>query len=158
MHISLIGWLDRMLSTKTIAEAIAAGTEASGMFVPAGQEPPLPEVISDIWHGKNIRKLRSQYLDFFTNPNNIVIGLTADGFLAFPSSGQKEKSNNDDDKGKSVWPFTVTLFNLPPYVRTKLGASIPIGFTPMNHMHDIQQFLVPMVDELRYLFEVGAKG
>lgn len=54
-----------------------------------------------------------------------------------------------------MWPLTVTIANLPPWLRSKLGASAPLGLTPMNNFHNLQAFFEPMLDELVVLWEDG---
>jgi hypothetical protein len=106
--------------------------------------------IADIWDGDAMEALKSQHPDFFSNPDNLLLALTADGFLAWGK--QASQSTKEKGKGKSIWPITLTLFNLPPDIRTKLGASMPLGFTPLQHMQDIQPFLEPLMDELNLLW------
>lgn len=103
-----------------------------------------------MWDGEAIAKLQQKYPDFFSDPNNLVLTLTADGFLAFGKRGAKVDKKKEN--GKSIWHITMTINNLPPDIRTKLGASAPLGFTPMAHFQDIQPFLEPMMNELLLLW------
>lgn len=124
------------------------------------------EWITDIWDGEVIDTLKRRHPDFFGNSDNLVLFLTADGFLPFGKPGAKQKGKKKknvtaDDvydtkkKGKGTWPLTVTIANLPPWLRAKLGASAPLGITPMNNMHTIEPFLEPLIDELMVLWEDG---
>jgi hypothetical protein len=107
-------------------------------------------LLTDIWDGDVIAQLKERYPDFFTNPNHLALSLAADGFLVW--NKKAGKTDKETEKSKSTWPINVTINNLPPEVRSKLGATAPLGFTPMAHMHDIQPFLEPLVDELLLLW------
>lgn len=97
--------------------------------------------------------LRSKYADFFRKPQNICLGLTADGFLAWGKKAGKTKKADGEKSGKSIWPLNITMYNLPPYLRTKLGATVPLGICPMKDFCDIQPFLEPLIDELLMLWD-----
>ncbi|XP_041009350.1 uncharacterized protein LOC121253397 [Juglans microcarpa x Juglans regia] len=82
-----------------------------------------------------------------TNPRNVSIGLASDGFNPF----------NNMSKPYSIWPVLLVPYNLPPwsYMKdpyTMLSLLIPDPKAPGN---DIDVFLLPLINELRELWEEG---
>lgn len=159
-YFSLVAWLQNLLQTKAVHDAIMGyGGRLMSLSVASADDGPgdnptqdLVEdaTLADWWDGSECDELRRRHPDFFSNSNNLLLNLTADGFLVHGKT--PGKVDKDKEKGKSIWPITVSISNLPPQIRNKLGASAPLGITPMSHFHDIQPFLEPIVDELLLLW------
>ncbi len=70
------------------------------------------------------------------------LGLAVDGFCNF-------------GKRYSVWPLTLTMYNMPPWMRNKIGATTLVGLIPGPSSKNLQSYMQPMVDELLYLWHCG---
>lgn len=150
-YFSLIERLKAMLGTETVADTFAAyGKEQMEQLNNAtSSNAHRPDLLVDIFDGELVSTLKQRHPNFFNDSNNILLGLTADGFLAFGKGYQPTAQG----KGNSMWPLTVTFYNLPPWMRTKLGAAAVVGLTPLNNFHHLQPFLAPLIDELLALWE-----
>ncbi|KAF5446854.1 hypothetical protein F2P56_032452 [Juglans regia] len=87
------------------------------------------------------------YPTFASNSRNVRIGLASDGFNPF----------NNIAKPYSIWPMILVPYNLPPWLCMKdpyliLSLLIPGPKAPGN---DIDVYLRPLIDELKYLWEDG---
>ncbi|XP_042979992.1 uncharacterized protein LOC122310182 [Carya illinoinensis] len=88
-----------------------------------------------------------QYPQFASDPRNVRIGLASDGFNPF----------NNIAKPYSIWPVILVAYNLPPWLCMKdpylmLSLLIPGPKAPGN---DIDVYLRPLIEELKFLWEVG---
>nr|XP_017219141.1 PREDICTED: uncharacterized protein LOC108196387 isoform X2 [Daucus carota subsp. sativus] len=86
---------------------------------------------------------------FSSEVRNVRLGLSADGFQPFGSSGKQYSS----------WPIIVTPYNLPPWMCSKeeymfLSILVP---GPRNPKQKIDVFLQPLISELKMLWEVGVE-
>lgn len=154
-YFSLIEWLRQMFKCPSFVAALDEYGGQRMASLAAGNSSDAPEVLADIWDGDVVRTLRDLYPDFFANPRNLLLNVTADGFLAFGKTTGKASTRSgqqQEPKGKSLTPITVWCVNLPPSIRSKLGASAQVGFTPLAHYKDIQPFLEPLCDELLLLW------
>ncbi|CAH9132283.1 unnamed protein product [Cuscuta epithymum] len=97
--------------------------------------------------GKEWKEFDENYPDFDSEPQNVRLGLSTDGFNPF---GNMSLSY-------SMWPVVVVVYNLPPWLCTKdpyklLTLLIP---GPSSHGKDIDVFLRPLIDELKELWSEG---
>ncbi|XP_039118852.1 uncharacterized protein LOC120254942 [Dioscorea cayenensis subsp. rotundata] len=86
---------------------------------------------------------------FASEPRNIRLGLSADGFSPHSQYGQ----------AYSCWPVIATPYNLPPGMCMKnpymfLSLICP---GPKNPKKNIDVFLQPLIEELEHLWEVGVE-
>ncbi|XP_050215350.1 uncharacterized protein LOC126666401 [Mercurialis annua] len=89
------------------------------------------------------------YPNFSSDPRNIRLGLSTDGFNPF---GNLSTSY-------SIWPVIVVPYNLPPWMSMKsdflmLSLLIPGDKAPGNN---IDIYLEPLIEELEELWEVGVE-
>jgi Transposase family tnp2 len=74
---------------------------------------------------------------FFSQPTDIAIGLSTDGFGLFKHRKQ------------TCWPIIVFLYNFPPEIRVQLANIYSLGLIPgPTAPKDFDSFLVPVVEEL----------
>ncbi|XP_042969067.1 uncharacterized protein LOC122301749 [Carya illinoinensis] len=90
----------------------------------------------------------TQHDDFASDPRNVRLGLSADGFNPF---GNMSISY-------STWPVMLVPYNLPPWMCMKrssfmLSLIIP---GPSSPSMNIDVYLEPLISELKELWEVGA--
>jgi len=77
---------------------------------------------------------------FFSNPRDIALGLSTDGFAPFKKRKQ------------TTWPIILFNYNLPPDVWIHMGNIIDLGTIPgPKKPKDANSFLFPAVQELSQL-------
>ena len=77
------------------------------------------------------------------DPRNIGLHLCTDGFQI-----TKRKDS------PSIWPISMNLLNLPPWLRYKAAMTFMVSLLP-KEITSIDACLQPLIDELRYLYYVG---
>ncbi|XP_040361753.1 uncharacterized protein LOC121049185 [Rosa chinensis] len=89
------------------------------------------------------------YPDFAQDPRNVRLGLATDGFNPF---GNMSLSY-------SMWPVVVVPYNLPPWMCMKKAFSMLTLLIPgpISPGRDIDVYLRPLIDELKELWDHGAK-
>ena len=106
-----------------------------------------PDEITDIYDGFAYQDAMADRV-FGGDGRNVMLGVATDGVQPF----------RDDDQ-YSVWPLVVTPYNLPPHLRYRLGVTTVLGIIwgkrSKKVKFDIQPYLDILVDELKYLNEVG---
>lgn len=105
-----------------------------------------PRTITDIFdaeHYDHLRKTNVTIGDeelphrFFSQPTDIALGLSTDGFGPFKKRKQ------------SCWPLIAFNYNLPPEIRIHLLSIICLGIIPgPKQPKNIDSFLIPLIDEL----------
>lgn len=79
---------------------------------------------------------------FFSQPTDIALGISTDGFGPFKSRKQ------------TCWPLIAFNYNLPPKIRFHLVNIICVGIIPgPKQPKDLDSFLIPLVDELLKLLQ-----
>jgi hypothetical protein len=83
-----------------------------------------------------------------SDARNAALGIALDGVQPFK-----------DDCRYSVWPLVLTVYNLPPWVRYKLGATTVLAMIP-GHRHansklDLDYVMQMVHDDLRALYMHG---
>ena len=111
-----------------------------------------PMKIADIFDGTHYRSLREMFITigdeelptwFFSDPRDIALGLSADGFGPFKR------------RTKTAWPIVLFNYNLPPEEQFLKRNIILIGVVPgLKKPCDFDSFLWPLVQELLQL-EMG---
>ena len=88
-----------------------------------------------------------KYPKFAAEPQNVRLGLCADGFTPFSING----------RSYSMWPIIVTPYNLPPdmYMNTPYMFLSCIILGPTNSKNRIDVCLQPLIYELKMLWDVG---
>jgi len=91
----------------------------------------------------------SQYPSFASDPRNVRLGLTSDGFNPF---GNMSTSY-------SVWPVILIPYNLPPWMCMKYPYFImsTLIHGPKALGNDIDVYLQPLIDELKELWNNGVQ-
>jgi hypothetical protein len=107
---------------------------------------PQPGVLADIFDGSHYRSLCQEKVTiegeslghkFFSQPTDIAIGLSTDGFGPFKRRKQ------------TCWPMIIFIYNFPPEIRVKLADIFCLGIIPgPKAPKDHDSFLVPFVEEL----------
>jgi hypothetical protein len=148
------------------------------------EHPHDDRLLCDMQDGDLFDRINADYPNFMKSPWNFHLGLTTDGFNPFDKSGaggHKQRVSQavaaansigvhpaelpnapaikDLPKGASTYsltPLTITVFNLPPYIRTRLGALHVAGIAPGPNQKQLQSYLEPLVDELLYLWFFGS--
>ena len=105
-----------------------------------------PGTSADVFDGSHYQQLRrtpvtidgkSLGYKFFSQPTDIAIGLSTDGFCPFKHRKQ------------TCWPIIAFLYNFPPEIRCKLASIFCLGVIPgPNAPKDYDSFLVPAIEEL----------
>jgi hypothetical protein len=105
-----------------------------------------PDQIGDIFDADHYNRLKQTKVTidgeekphcFFSNPRDIALGLSTDGFCPFKR------------RKLTCWPLLLFNYNLPPDVRTHLNNLICVGIIPgPSAPKDMNSFLLPLVDEL----------
>jgi len=105
-----------------------------------------PGMTSDIFDGEHYRKLletpvsingRERSYRFFSDPRDIALGLSTDGFAPF----RRRKS--------TAWPLLIFNFNLPPEIRFHIKYSLCLGVIPgPKKPKDYDSFSFPAIEEL----------
>ncbi|WVZ02274.1 hypothetical protein V8G54_023080 [Vigna mungo] len=85
--------------------------------------------------------------EFSSNPRNVRLGLTSDGFNPFGTMSSTY----------SIWPVFLIPYNLPPWICMKHTSLILSMIIPGKQMpgNNIDVYLQPLVDELRELWNDG---
>jgi hypothetical protein len=83
-----------------------------------------------------------------SDARNAAVGIALDGVQPF-----------QDDCKYSVWPLVLTVYNLPPWIRYKLGATTVLAMIP-GHRHvdsklDLDYDMQMVHDDLRALYIHG---
>ena len=102
--------------------------------------------IKDIFDGKNYTRLKEDYVTiggiqqghkFFSEENDIALGLSLDGFCPFKRRNQ------------TCWPIILFNYNLPPDIRFHLRYILCAGVIPgPKKPKDADSFLYPLILEL----------
>ncbi|XP_023736641.1 uncharacterized protein LOC111884567 [Lactuca sativa] len=97
--------------------------------------------------GESCQKFDVDYPDFLSEPRNVRSGLAADDFNPFGNMCNPH----------CTWPVVLTTYNLPPWLCMKelsfiLALLIP---DPKAHGKDIDVFLKPLVEEIKFLWLSG---
>ncbi|CAM8999975.1 unnamed protein product [Rhodiola kirilowii] len=97
--------------------------------------------------GESWRHFNYCYPEFAAETRNVRLGLCSDGFNPF----------RNNSKSYSCWPVMVTPYNLPPWMCMKtrfmwLTILIP---GPTNPKKRIDMYLRPLIDDLKFLWDVG---
>lgn len=105
--------------------------------------------VSDIFDGEIYQQLKDTFVTineeemhykYFSDFHDIALGLSTDGF------GPHKRRN------KTAWPLILFNYNLPPEIRFHKAHIIPLGVIPgPRKPHDIDSFLLPLVQELMQL-------
>jgi hypothetical protein len=112
------------------------------------------DYLKDIHDGQALGILQQRYPDFFADPINQLFMISTDGFLCWGKKPAKAAIPElQKGSGQSMWPITVTMNNLPSWMRTKAGAVLLVGLADVQHFHELQPWLAPVVDELLLLWE-----
>ena len=97
----------------------------------------------DVFHTKAWKDIMESDPLMPQDERNIGIQICTDGFQIF--------------KGKdspSMWPISVSLLNLPPWIRYRATMTFMVSVLPMG-IDSIDSCLEPLMDELNYLYQVG---
>jgi hypothetical protein len=91
----------------------------------------------------------SQHVEFSSNPRNVRLGLSSDGFNPY---GHMSTAH-------STWRVILFPYNFPPWMCMKrpsfmLSLVIPSPFSPVN---DIDVYLQPLIEKLKELWDVGVE-
>ena len=101
---------------------------------------------ADVFDGSHYQQLRQTHVSidgeslgykFFSQPTDMAIGFSTDGFGPFKRRKQ------------TCWPIIVFLYNFPPEVRSKVSNIFCMGMIPgPSAPKDFDSFLLPFVEEL----------
>ena len=99
--------------------------------------------------GEAWKDFDSLHPSFASDPRNVRLGLSSDGFNPFRTMSISH----------STWPVMLMNYNLSPWICMKpeyimLSMIIPGPSSPGN---DIDVYLQPLIDELNELWEIGAE-
>ncbi|CAM8982996.1 unnamed protein product [Rhodiola kirilowii] len=97
--------------------------------------------------GESWKHFNSWYPDFTVETRNVRLGLCSDGFNPFRNNA----------KSYSCWPVMVTPYNLPPWMclKTRFMWLTILILGPTNPKKRIVMYLRPLVDDLKFLWNVG---
>ena len=97
--------------------------------------------------GSQWRKIDRTYKHFADDARNIRFGLSTDGMNPF----------GDMSSSHSIWPVTMCMFNLPPWLCLKRKfIIIPVLIQgPKQSGNDIDVYLKPLVEDLLKLWDDG---
>jgi hypothetical protein len=100
--------------------------------------------ISDPVDGSQWRLIDRDFLEFMEDAGKIWFGLSTDGFNPF----------SEFSSGHSIWPVTLCMFNLPPWMCMKRKfIMMPIIIQgPKQPGNDNDVYLRPLIDDLRTLW------
>ncbi|WCJ37874.1 hypothetical protein M5689_018973 [Euphorbia peplus] len=89
------------------------------------------------------------YKQYASDPRNVRLGLTSDGFQPF----------NNSKTSYSIWPIILIPYNLPPWMCMKESNFIfsTLIYGPQGPGDAIDVYLQPLVEELKELWVVGVK-
>jgi hypothetical protein len=113
-----------------------------------------PGILKDVFDGSHYRTLLNTFVPidssipfyFFSDPRDIALGLSTDGFAPF-----KRRS-------KTCWPMILFNYNLPPEIRFQKRYCIHVGTVPgPKKPWDWDSFCWPLVQELVQL-EIGVQA
>lgn len=106
-------------------------------------------VLADIFDGTHYRNLLNKCVSiageelghkFFSNPSDIALGLSTDGFAPF------------DSNNVSCWPIILFNYNLSPAIRFQLENIMCVGIVPgPSQPKDINTFVEALIEELEDL-------
>lgn len=142
----------QMCLQRTDAAAATAAANHSGGTPAPGQNDPF--LLGDIHQGKLMHEICRQYGTYVKHPFNYMIGLAVDSFVSFRGMGGAH-AHKEGGKQYSVLPLCLVAYNLPPHMRTRLGAVHVAGIIPGPSPKVVQPFLEVIVDELLYLWLEG---
>jgi hypothetical protein len=152
VYFSLIDWLRLFWACPPVVDTATAYVRPWYAHGPGAGRAE--ECLTDIFDGSTFGHLRRDHPDFFSSCYNLCLMLAADGYLAF---GKRPPRQADPEAqrgaGQSIWPITVTITNLPPWIRTKPGALLLVALPDMEHFHDLSPWLEPLIDELNLLWQ-----
>ncbi|XP_074266806.1 uncharacterized protein LOC141590093 [Silene latifolia] len=97
--------------------------------------------------GLEWKHIDAKYPEFGKEPRNLRLALSTDGMNPFGNLSSQH----------STWPVLLAIYNLPPYVcmkRKYLMLSLLIS-GPKEPGNDIDVYLVPLLDDLRTLWDEG---
>lgn len=105
-----------------------------------------PDTIQDIFDGENYKRLKEEFVmvggvrqghKYFSNENDIALGLSLDGFCPFKRRSQ------------TCWPLIIFNYNLPPDIRFHLCHLLCAGVIPgPQKPKDADSFVYPLILEL----------
>lgn len=103
-------------------------------------------MMKSVVDGEQWKHIDETYPDFAANPTNLRIGLVGDGVNPYGNNSNKH----------SVWPFLISIYNLPPWLASKnfflkLVLLIPGPQAPTAKVIDI--YLEPLLGDLLKLWE-----
>ncbi|XP_023752225.2 uncharacterized protein LOC111900576 [Lactuca sativa] len=99
--------------------------------------------------GEHWQDFDKKYPDFSSEPRNVRLGLSADRFNPFGNMCNPH----------STWPVILTIYNLPPWLCMK-ESSFVLTFLipgPKAPGKDMDVFLIPLVEELKHLWNSGIR-
>jgi len=104
------------------------------------------DIIKDLFDGENYQRLKEEYVTiggvpqphkFFSDPRDIALGLSLDGFCPFKRRSQ------------TCWPLIIFNYNLPPEIRFLLRYILCVGVIPgPRKPKDADSFAYPLIVEL----------
>ena len=110
-----------------------------------------PGVMRDVFDSEHYKHLCQTYVTiggdqlpyrFFSQPSDIALGISTDGFGPFKRRKQ------------TCWPLIGIDYNLPPEIRVQHGNIIDFGVIPgPKQPKDFDSFLLPLVEELIQLIK-----
>jgi Transposase family tnp2 len=105
-----------------------------------------PGTTADVFNSEHYQNLRKKPVtihrvslghNFFSQPNDIALGLSTDGFGPF----KRQKH--------TCWPLILFLYNFPPKIRCTLSSIFGLSLIPGHKaLKDYDSYLLPTVDEL----------
>jgi len=113
-----------------------------------------PGIIKDVFDGSHYRTLLDTFVPidsstpffFFSDPRDIALGLSTDGFAPFKR------------RNKTCWPIILFNYNLPPEIRFQKKYCIHVGTVPgPKKPLDWDSFCWPLIQELIQL-EIGIQA
>jgi hypothetical protein len=138
-YLPIIPWLCNLFRDSLMARKLHYRAE----------RPANTNIIHNIFDGTHYASLQGKHVAvggdvlghrYFSQPTDIALGLSSDGFGPFKSCKQ------------SCWPLLVFNYNLPPSVRTRLEHVLCLGVIPGPcSPKEIDTFLEPFIDELEEL-------
>ena len=104
------------------------------------------DIIKDIFDSENYTSLKKEFVTiggvkqrhkFFSDKNDIALGLSLDGFSPFKRRNQ------------TCWPIILFLYNLPPDIRFLLKNILCVGVIPgPQKPKDADSYIYPLIIEL----------
>jgi Transposase family tnp2 len=141
---SITSWARYAFGRKSFAELARYHTSEDGRRGRASGE------VNDIYDGELWKDMVTSDEVISSDPRNLILALCTDGVLAF-----------SDNHSYSVWPIYITPYNLPQSARKRLGVTTLVGVIAGKKEEkanlDLQPVLQLVVDELNFLYMVGAE-